>query len=803
MDISTNRRSGVLYSDRHRKPRGIVDLRCFSENKGKKDVRQGDKNKKAISEIVAGENGRMPHIVNLRKKKSKSLPCKLPHKHSREECTVSEYKKSINQYAEILYRDSAENRYPAQNSKSPFYGEKTTTGNVNACPTVRIKSFCNFLLCQKKSLVYFISMSFIVSSVIFSLSFVQKGIEQRGRALGASIQAYNYLQLAGQSVGNFEFRNGMNNLSLAALNFAEANNIIDEFGMGITKILNNIPVDTPITTVKNLTSAGENISLAGKNLAELLHKISGLDKNDFSINYISNFQTNINGIALYLRKTQDNINNIDLDYIPEGLREKVDMLKNQLPAVAQNFENLSQDIPVIVEAFGKPGLKKYLIIFENNSEMRATGGFIGSYAILDMENGRIKNLFIDDVFNLDGQLKKNVIPPKPIQKISASWSMHDANWFADFPTSARKVALFYERAGGSTVDGVIAITPNVIEKMLEITGPIEISKYNVTIDKENFLSKTQLQVEDLYDRSENKPKQFLADLAPKIIEKMFHTETLNNTEKIQRYLGFINAIEESLNEKHIILYFRDTDLENMIVKNKWGGKILNSSGDYLNVVHSNINGYKTDAVIDEQILHEAEIFSDGSIIDTVKIIREHTGGSKSYDWYNRVNSDYMRVYVPYGSVLLEAKGHTLQDYESFVDYSKFETDPGVVEVENSVKIDPDSGTYIFKESGKTVFGNWVFVSPGERVEVVYKYKLPYKVDFDNFTKPADKYNILVQKQLGSYDRKFFGSIKLPKGWNVVWKSQEIEAISQTKAIIQTDLETDKIYGIVFDRNIEE
>ena len=104
-------------------------------------------------------------------------------------------------------------------------------------------------------------------------------------------------------------------------------------------------------------------------------------------------------------------------------------------------------------------------------------------------------------------------------------------------------------------------------------------------------------------------------------------------------------------------------------------------------------------------------------------------------------------------------------------------------------IDPDNGTQIFTESGKTVFGNWVFVSPGEEVEVSYRYKLPFKINFDNFTKPADSYGLLIQKQSGSFGSEFSSSVKYPQEWKIIFGNENYETI----------LDKDKFWGMVFEK----
>ncbi len=780
MDIIPNKKSNLLYQKGDQKIKGVIDLRCFAEKKRMLKIKPESK---VVSEIIRKKKAKK--LISDKEQTSRRRTNACSPSACLFSATTKPLTNPISQHSNFLIsKKYRQNKLPKQ--KTPHF-------NFRFKPS----------LLFQKSFICFVLFSFFISSIIFAMSFLQGEFEQKEKVMGASTEAYDYLKMAGLSASDYDFNKSAGNFDSATLNFATSKKMIDKFGLGIAGIINDLPISTPISTAASLVAAGENVSNAGKSAAELMEKISRLDKDNFSLSSVSEFQADIDKMASNLKSAEKNLNNANINYIPEDLRGKLEIVKNQLPAITDNFENLSRDFPIMAKMLGSDRPQKYLLVFENNSEIRAGGGFIGSYGILDLEDGKIKNLFIDGIFNPDGQLNEKIVPPMPIQKISAAWSMHDANWFADFPTSAKKVALFYEKTGGATVDGVIAITPSVTEKMLRITGPIEMPEYNITINENNFLMETQLQVEELYDIKENKPKKFLADLAPKIISKLFDTENLNAQEKIERYFEIVNLVEESFREKHIILYHRDNEIESMIIKRGWGGQVLNSSGDYLNVVNSNINGYKTDTVINEQIIHNTEILSDGSIIDTVRVIRKHTGGTSDYDWYNRVNSNYMRVYVPIGSVLLEASGHTLQDYEPPVDYSDFETDPDIVEIESTIKVDPETGTHIFEEAGKTVFGNWVYVSPGETVEVVYKYKLPYRIDFDKFTKPADKYSILIQKQLGSIGSKFSGSVKLPDGWNTIWNSPGLNLKNQNESMVETDLKTDRIYGTVFEREISE
>jgi len=649
---------------------------------------------------------------------------------------------------------------------------------------------------RKKSLLRFAVSSFMIPAIIFTFSFTQSQFERKGKVLGDSTSAYNDLKSAARYALASDFIMTGENFASANLNFAKARETVDGIGLGIGETIAELPIDTPLSTAQNLTTAGENISLAGKDFSAMLEKVSSESDSKTLLEKISGLEENIKSASEHLESASDNLDKVDVKYIPQNMREKIELAKNTLPPVSSNFQKLAEDYPLISKMLGSEQPQKYLLLFENNSEMRATGGFIGSYGILDIENGKIKNLSIDGIYNPDGQLQEKIVPPMPVQKISSSWSMHDANWFADFPTSAKKIALLYEKTGGATVDGVIAITPETVKKLLAITGPIEMPAYNITITADNFVAETQDQVENLYDQKENRPKQILADLAPVLLEKILRSDANDSKDGIAKLLEIVRIGEESLQEKHILIYHRDEAIESMIKKRGWGGEVIqNERGDYLSVINSNINGYKTDAVIEEKINLETEIQKDGRVVNTVTIKRKHLGGNAEYDWYNRVNADYMRVYVPKGSILLEASGNTVEEYNPPIDYANFKTDADVEAAEKTIKVDSVSGTQVFEEAGKTVFGNWVYVSPQEEVTVVYKYELPFKIDFKSSNQEVDAYSAIIQKQSGSVGSDFKASIKLPEQLKAVWKTEKVQADNS----VSEKLSKDMIYALALVR----
>ncbi len=631
--------------------------------------------------------------------------------------------------------------------------------------------------------------------------FVSFGYQSKKTIEVKGVQAINYLQEAKTNLKDKNFELASTNLLAAKQEFQDSQKELDKFGGKKLNLLKHIPVLSKVSSGKNVVDLGKNLTDAVYELSKISKLLDGL-QNPFDLDKESSFslatvlleaQKHIDIARESLRKAEIASQGIKLKDLPKQYVGKIKTIQELLPLVNDNLEDTDRFAKIFLELFGHYGPRKYLIIFQNNQEMRATGGFIGSYGLLKTNAGKIEELKIEGIYNPDGQLRVNVVPPRPIQKISATWSTHDANWWPDFPRSAKKIAWFYEKTGGPTTDGVIAITPTVLEKMLTVTGPIEMPEYGLTVTDKNFIKVIQKQVEEDYDKEENKPKKILADLTPKLFARFFDLKSPKQMAEAVKVL--LNALEE----KHILLYFTDQESEKTVIDQKWAGKILNTDKDYLAVINTNINGYKTDGVIDEVINHQAKIETDGSVIDTVTITRKHRGGNTDYEWWNKVNSDYMRIYVPKGSELISVSGQTREFNEPRLAYDKlgFQIDPDVAREEKYTKIDPASGTRIYNEDNKTVFANWVYVSPHEQTTIIYKYKLPFKVDPSAEGKGG--YSFLMQKQSGSTRSRLIAEIEFPFRWNATWLSPEDMNFDKenNKFIYKRNLNTDQFIGVVF------
>jgi hypothetical protein len=498
--------------------------------------------------------------------------------------------------------------------------------------------------------------------------------------------------------------------------------------------------------------------------------------------------------------------------LPKETRENFSIIKN----AAKNFQgtllNLVDLTVFANNLLGGDAQKRYLVVFQNSSELRATGGFMGSFALVDVDKGNVKKMEIPGggLYDLKAGNQVLVLAPKPLQIFSPAWQIWNANWFPDWRVSAEKIIWFYENNyGGASVDGIISFTQDAVSDLLKITGPVEMEKYGKVLDSENFQDEIQMAVEVEYDKDKNRPKEIIGDLAPILLERLMNLDSVD-------YGSVMMELNKSLSEKKILFYFTDQNQESMAENFGWTGSIgvAKENQDYLMVVHTNISGGKTDVVIKNTLRHKVEISDNGDIFDTISLTRKHDGSlDKKFESDNNV--DFVRFYVPKGSEFISATGFNFSpDY--LFKYSNAEQgiaqDKTLSEIETNVSIDEATGTRISNEFGKVVFGNWIQVSPGKEATAEIKYKLPFKFSAPEsknkikqwisaiFNKnQSSKYSLIIDKQLGMNEVDFQSEFILPENYKVLETAGSGVKNNDKEIIYNYNLLRDGYYGVVAEK----
>lgn len=413
---------------------------------------------------------------------------------------------------------------------------------------------------------------------------------------------------------------------------------------------------------------------------------------------------------------------------------QLELLEGHLTRAYELVGHAKRTLDALQLLTGSQGPRRYLVLFQNSSELRPTGGFPGSYGIATFENGRMTSFRADDIYNPDGQVRDRVVPPLQLQHITQWWGMRDSGWFVDFPQSARKTMEFWRKGGGSAVDGVIAIKPEVLERILKVTGAISLTGRGLTLQSDTVVAQLQQEVEE--SRPTGAPKQVIVELAPLVIGRLADASP-------QDARSIATELLAAAHEGEILLYASDTHVQKVAFDLGIDGSVHQGEEDYLQVNVSNVKGAKTDAVTDTRVKLEAWR-DDGTMVHRLTLIRRHDGGTSSYGFYNEPNHAWIRILVPEGSVLRGITGNTKSAHASLVDYTKESgilRDADLTALESTYKYDASRGVTSFEEANKTGFGFWLSTQPGGASSVQLEYVVPAR-------NAGSDYRLVVERQPG-------------------------------------------------------
>lgn len=299
-------------------------------------------------------------------------------------------------------------------------------------------------------------------------------------------------------------------------------------------------------------------------------------------------------------------------------------------------------------------VKTYLVLFQNNMELRPGGGFIGSFGVIKVKDGHILDLQVHDVVNTDFRVEHSVPAPYPMEETLGveTWSFRDSNFSPHFPENVENAIRFYKIFGGEEeFDGVIGITTHVLESMLRITGPVEVPGFPGTYDAENGVYNLERQVEIDFvkqgiDRGQR--KTIMRDLAFIIVEK---AKELPLTKKYELF----KILLDDLHAKDIQISFVDPELQAVVDRAGWAGKMdAEWNKDYFQVVDSNMNSFKSDHFIDRSYRYELDATVSPA---KAKLTVTYVHNAKEKDWLVKDYQTYLRVYLPKDAFVTSVSEH--------------------------------------------------------------------------------------------------------------------------------------------------
>lgn len=445
----------------------------------------------------------------------------------------------------------------------------------------------------------------------------------------------------------------------------------------------------------------------------------------------------INAQADHVTQILQTINPNELVF---GLQEPVANLQAAVALIAPSLR-LGAYLP---DLLGVDQTRTYLVLAQNNHELRATGGFVTSIGRVTVADGHI--IGIDFVDSYDPSISRTdlALPsaPKPVQKFMGIEVMllRDVNWSPDFPTTAQIARTIYSQQTGRTIDGVISIDLQAVELIVSALEPLALPGIDEPLTSATVIERIKqfwaspLESDASLAGGQKEWWQQRKNFIPLLAKSAVTRIQQGNFDKLR----MVGAVQNALNSRALQMWLAHPAVAQELARLGWdGGLKPPTSGDFLALVDTNFGYNKADAVLQRTLQYQVE-WPQGPTqpaVATVAITYRHPYERPGYvcdqtphyeDTYEemmvRCYYDYVRVFAPGGSELLGSSG-----------------------------LMPDTVTSERGEGGAQLFGGYFILAPGAQNTVVFQYHLPPTIQ-------SEGYSLLVRRQAGIGALSFVATI---------------------------------------------
>ena len=450
--------------------------------------------------------------------------------------------------------------------------------------------------------------------------------------------------------------------------------------------------------------------------------------------------------------------------------------------------SLSLAVPGLLGAT-EAGPKTYLVLVQNEDELRATGGLISAVGKVVVRNGELMDFQIEDSYAVDDMEKP--YPPAPWQMQSFMnipvMVFRDTSWFVNYPTAAQAAEYLYAYTHSFSVDGVFAIDQHVLETILSVTGPVYVSGIDTTVTAQNIREVMRMQkVPPLAEQGDPdwQRKHFINPMAAAILQRLISGHSVPWEQLVRSLLG-------ELDQRHILVQLDDPAMTAVLSARGWDGAVRAPAGDFLMVVDTNVGYNKTNAVVSSRLSYDVDLTDTSRPRTSLSVIEKNDATSvpgpcveipTEVDWttvqaWYRIQGcyyDYLRIYVPAGTQLTASTPHPVSRAEMVM--LDADVPPRVDLLDDHIANVTGFGTLLVVRRQGSLVTSFEFAPPAAILQV-------------GAPSGALIYQLKIEKQAGSVAVPVTVRVRLPQGSQITSANKDFSQDGDY-AVFDLDLRTD-------------
>ncbi|HFB52706.1 MAG TPA: DUF4012 domain-containing protein, partial [Anaerolineae bacterium] len=297
---------------------------------------------------------------------------------------------------------------------------------------------------------------------------------------------------------------------------------------------------------------------------------------------------------------------IDPSTLSPRLARQVNRLDTGLPLLKLGLELA----PAAPDLLGIDSPKTYMLLAENNDEMRATGGFVSAVGLLALNGGKIGELTIEDSYTVDDFSREYPPAPEPMKRVMSAylWVFRDGNWSPDFPTAVQDLLRLYHISRDTQIDGVIAVDQTALQMVVAALEPVQIPGFDEPATGENVIE--QIRRSWSPDDPNFKGwdaewyanrKNFMGDLVSALRNRLENDPGSVDWERL------VQALVAVMDERHAQIWLSNPQAQSVFHRQGWDGAVLSPPGDFLLSVETNMGFNKMSAAVETGLAYRVDL----------------------------------------------------------------------------------------------------------------------------------------------------------------------------------------------------
>ena len=411
------------------------------------------------------------------------------------------------------------------------------------------------------------------------------------RAEGTARQGADVARGALASVGRGEGSAAAADFQRAQALFQRASERLDaplvSLGLAVPGLASNIEAS------RTLVSTGERLSDAGARLVTI-SEVGRLRLRGGSVplDELRRLQPALAHAAQVLRTSRNRLEAVDQPYLVPPLQRAVDEFSVRLGREAESAERAAEGARLLPAILGGEGTRRYFVAFQNNAELRATGGLIGNWGELTAEEGRLRLTRFGRLQELnEGGRHPRVLTATPdfldrYEGFDVAGAWQQVNVSPDFPTTARIISELYPQSGGQPVHGVISVDPPGLATLLALTGPVAVPDWPEPVTADNVVDITLRAAYERFPVQEERV-EFLGSVS-RLVFEAFTRADLGNPMTIAQ------SLSRATRTDHLSVYLEGEEQQALVTRVGADGAMPAVQGDSLMVVNQNLSANKVD-----------------------------------------------------------------------------------------------------------------------------------------------------------------------------------------------------------------